>query len=102
GGASGVMAMSRAARAVQAGEAEVVACLAADIAPSGYGIYSNFSSATRDHIYPYGAGGANATFALITANYIAEHGAVPESFGAICVAQRRNGSRHQLSMFRKP
>lgn len=102
GGASGVMAMSRAARAVQAGDAEVVACLAADIAPSGYGIYSNFSSATRDHIYPYGAGGANATFALITANYIAAHGAVPEAFGSICVAQRRNGSRHALTMFRKP
>jgi len=101
GGASGVMAMSRAARAIQAGDAEVVACMAADIAPSGYGIYSNFSSATRDHIYPYGAGGANATFALITANYMAERGASAESFGSICVAQRYNGARHKLSMFRK-
>src|SRR5690606_8254287 len=50
----------------------------------------------------YGAGGANATFALITSNYIAERGAAPESFGSICVAQRQNGMRHKLSMFRKP
>jgi acetyl-CoA acetyltransferase len=102
GGASGVIAMSRAARAIQAGDTEVVACLAADIAPSGYGIYSNFSSATLNHVYPYGAGGANATFALITANYIREHGAPPESFGEICVAQRANGVQHPLSLFHKP
>jgi acetyl-CoA acetyltransferase len=102
GGASGVIAMSRAARAIQAGDTEVVACLAADIAPSGYGIYSNFSGATLNHVYPYGAGGANATFALITANYIRTHNAPPESFGAICVAQRANGMRHPLSLFRAP
>jgi len=102
GGASGVLAMSRAARAIQAGDTEVVACMAADIAPTGYGIYSNFSSATRDHVYPYGAGGANATFALITANYIRTYDAPPEAFGAICVAQRANGIQHALSMFRSP
>lgn len=102
GGASGVLAMSRAARAIQAGDTEIVACLAADIAPSGYGIYSNFSSATLNHVYPYGAGGANATFALITENYIRTNGASPESFGAICVAQRANGLQHPLSLFRTP
>lgn len=102
GGASGVMAMTRAARAVQSGDAEVVACMAADVAPSGYGIYSNFSAFTRDHIYPYGAGGANSVFALITSNYMREHGAVAEDFGRICVAQRANGAAHAQTMFRKP
>jgi acetyl-CoA acetyltransferase len=102
GGAAGVMMMSRAARAVQAGDAEVVACMAADIAPSGYGIYSNFSSFTRDHIYPYGAGGANSVFALITSNYMREYGATAEDFGRICLAQRVNGISHAQSMFKKP
>ncbi|MGZ3410930.1 MAG: thiolase family protein [Xanthobacteraceae bacterium] len=102
GGASGVMAMARAARAVQAGDAEVVACIAADIAPSGYGIYSNFSSFTRDHVYPYGAGGANAVFALITSNYMREFGATAEDFGRICVAQRANGAQHSQTLFKKP
>ena len=102
GGAAGVMAMTRAARAIQAGDASIIACLAADLAPSGYGIYSNFSAFTRDHIYPYGGGGANATFALITANYMAANGAVAEDFGRICVAQRANGAQHALTMFKKP
>lgn len=102
GGAAGVMALARAARAVQAGDAEVVACMAADTAPSGYGIYSNFSSFTRDHIYPYGAGGANSVFALITSNYMREYGARPEDFGRICIAQRANGIAHAQSMFKKP
>ena len=102
GGAAGVMAMTRAARAIQAGDASIVACIAGDIAPSGYGIYSNFSAFTRDHIYPYGAGGANGVFALITSRYMRENGAKAEDFGRICVAQRANGAQHKLSMFRKP
>jgi len=101
GGAAGVMMMSRAARAVQSGDAEIVACMAADTAPSGYGIYANFSSFTRDHIYPYGAGGANSVFALITSNYMRANGATAEDFGQICLAQRANGVAHAQSMFRK-
>ena len=101
GGAAGVMMMTRAARAIQAGDAEIVACMAADIAPSGYGIYSNFSSFTRDSIYPYGGGGANSVFALITSNYMREYGATAEDFGRVCIAQRANGIAHPQSMFHK-
>src|SRR5262245_24713373 len=36
GGACGVLAVRRAARAVQNGDAEIVACIAGDIAQSGY------------------------------------------------------------------
>jgi acetyl-CoA acetyltransferase len=91
GGASGVIALRRAARAVQAGDAEVVACLAADVAPQGDGIGANFSRFSRDHVYPYGAGGANTVFALITAHYMQEFGATREDFGRLCIAQRTNG-----------
>jgi acetyl-CoA acetyltransferase len=101
GGATGVMVMTRAARAIQAGDVDIVACMAADIAPSGYGIYSNFSGFTRDHIYPYGGGGANATFALITSHYMAANGAKAEDFGRVCIAQRANGIQHPQTMFRK-
>ncbi|MDB5998361.1 MAG: acetyl-CoA acetyltransferase [Rhizobacter sp.] len=91
GGASGVVALKRAARAVQAGDADVVACIAADVAPTGDGIGANFSRFARDHVYPYGAGGANSMFALITDRYMRSHGVSREDFGALCVAQRRNG-----------
>ena len=102
GGAVGVMALSRAARAIQAGDADVVACMSADVAPIGFGIGSNFSSFARDHIYPYGAGGMNSVFALITSNYMRENGATVEDFGHLCIAQRANGIAHTQSMFKKP
>jgi len=102
GGASGAIALRRAARAVQAGDAEVVACVAADTAPTGFGIGSMFSRFSRDHVYPYGAGGPNAVFSLITQNYMRKNGATREDFGRICVAQRRNGSRFPLAVLRAP
>jgi len=102
GGATGVMSLARAARAIQAGDADVIACMSADIAPTGFGIGSNFSSFARDHIYPYGAGGMNSVFALITSNYMRENGATAEDFGQVCIAQRANGIAHAQSMFRKP
>jgi acetyl-CoA acetyltransferase len=91
GGASGVIALRRAARAIQAGDAEIVACIAADVAPQGDGIGANFSRFSRDHVYPYGAGGANTVFALITDHYMREFGCTREDFGRLCVAQRANG-----------
>jgi acetyl-CoA acetyltransferase len=102
GGASGVVALRRAARAIQNGDAEVVACLAADVAPTGDGIGANFSRFARDHVYPYGAGGANAVFALITAHYMHRHGVTREDFGRLCIAQRDNGLRFPGALVKTP
>ena len=108
GGASGVMALRRAARAVQAGDASVVACIAADTnqVDSFRLMLGNFSNFARDATYPYGSGGPNAIFAFITANYMRQFGATREDFGRLCVDQRTNalaglpgsGSR----VFKKP
>jgi acetyl-CoA acetyltransferase len=102
GGASGVIALRRAVRAVQCGDAEVVACVAADVAPTGFGIGANFSRFSRDHVYPYGAGGPNAVFAMITQNYMQKFAATREDFGRLCVAQRRNGAEFPLAVMRTP
>ncbi len=90
GGASGVMALRRAARAVQAGDADVVACIAADTnhVDSFRQTLGSFSQFARDASYPYGSGGPNAIFAFITAHYMRTYGATREDFGRICVAQR--------------
>jgi acetyl-CoA acetyltransferase len=93
GGASGVVALRRAARAVQAGDAEVVACIGADVPPRDASFMANFSTFFRSSVDPYGAGGANAVFALITRSYMQRTAATREDFGRICVAQRANGSR---------
>jgi acetyl-CoA acetyltransferase len=95
GGASGVIALRRAARAVQAGDAEVVACIAADTnRPEGFReLAADFSSFSVDASWPYGAGGPNTAFALITANYMRRTGATREDFARLCVAQRANARR---------
>ena len=63
GGASGIVALRRAARAVQAGDAEFVACVAGDTnhVDSFRKTLSTFSRFAQDAVYPYGSGGANAS-----------------------------------------
>jgi acetyl-CoA acetyltransferase len=104
GGASGVVALRRAARAVQAGDADIVACIGADTnhVDSFRLTLANFSQFARDAVYPYGAGGPNASFAFLTAHYMKQHGATREDFGKLCVAQRANALRFDFSLFKKP
>src|SRR5580693_4976999 len=92
GGASGVVALRRAARAVQAGDADIVACVGADTnhVDSFRKTLSTFSRFAQDAVYPYGSGGPNASFALITKNYMNRFGATREDFGKLCIAQRDN------------
>ena len=104
GGASGVMALRRAARAVQAGDADVVACIAADTnhVDSFRLMLGGFSDFSRDATYPYGSGGPNALFAFITAAYMARSGATRADFGRVCVDQRANALAAGSRVFSKP
>ena len=104
GGASGVVALRRAARAVQAGDAEIVACIAGDT--NHVDLFrqnlANFSRFARDAVYPFGAGGPNASFALLTSYYMRQYGIERADFGKLCVAQRDNAQRFPYALFRKP
>ncbi len=104
GGASGVIALRRAARAVQCGDANVVACVAGDTnhVDSFRLNLANFSRFARDAVYPLGSGGPNANFALLTSHYMQATGATPEDFGKLCVAQRNNALRFPSALFKKP
>jgi acetyl-CoA acetyltransferase len=77
---------------VQAGDADMVACVGADTnhVDSFRKTLSTFSRFAQDAVYPYASGGPNASFALITRNYMNRFGARREDFGKICVAQRDN------------
>ena len=104
GGASGVMALRRAARAVQVGDADIVACVGADTNHvdsfrQTLGAFSNFA---RDATYPYGAGGPNSIFAFITANYMRSFAATRADFGRIAVSQRDNALKNPNALFKKP
>jgi len=100
GGASGIAAMQRGARAIQAGDANVIACIGADTSIKGgfVKLISNFSRSTVDASYPYGAGGPNMPFSLITQRYMDTYGATREDFGQIAVSQRYNAQHYSQAL----
>lgn len=104
GGASGVVALRRAARAVQCGDADIVACVAGDTnhIDSFRRMLSSFSRFASDASYPYGFGGPNANFALLTDRYMQIYGATREDFGRVCVAQRHNALLSEGAIMKKP
>lgn len=100
GGASGIAALQRGARAIQAGDAEVIACIGADTSIKGgfVELISKFSRFTMDASYPYGAAGPNLPFSLITRRYMDQYGATREDFGRIAVAQRYNANHYEAAL----
>ena len=104
GGASGIMAMQRAARAIQAGDASIVACIGADTNRKGgfKDTIANFSTPSKYAVYPYGAAGPNGIFSLITQNYMNTYGVEREDFGRIGVAQRYNAGAYPQALLKEP
>ena len=104
GGACGIMAARRAARAVHCGDAEIVACLAGDTAneDSFRALMTGFSVPSRDAVWPYAAGGPNMSFALLTDAYMRANGATREDFGHLAVSQRANAAHNEAALLRKP
>lgn len=104
GGASGIVALRRAARAVQAGDADIVACVAGDTnhVDSFRRTLEGFSRFSQDAVYPYGAGGANASFAMIASHYMKRFGVKREDLGRIAVSQRANALRNPNALMKSP
>ena len=104
GGACGVVALRRAARAVQSGDANIVACIAGDTNhPDSFRLnLATFSQFAKDAVYPYGSGGANASFAFLTEYYMRTYGATREDFGKLCVAQRVNALKFPFALMKRP
>lgn len=104
GGAAAIVALRRAVRAVESGDASVVACVAADTnhVDTFRSTLGSFSQFARDAVYPYGSGGPNASFAFLTAYYMRTFGARREDFGKLCIAQRQNALRNPHALFKKP
>jgi len=104
GGATGVITVRRAARAVQAGDARVVACLAGDTnhVDSFRAMLTTFSRFSQDAAYPYGSGGPNGSFSLMTSHYMHRYGVRREDFGKLCVAQRDNALRYPQALMQTP
>lgn len=104
GGASGIAAILAAARAVEAGDAEVVVCAAADALTTGalLEMVSQFNTDTRDWLAPIGFAGPNGIFALLQARHMHEYGTTRTQLGRVSVVQREHGSLNPAAMFREP
>ena len=104
GGASGAVALRRAARAVQSGDAEIVACIGADTnhVDTFRQTIATFSQFANDAVYPYGSGGPNSSFAFLTDHYMRTFGARREDFGKLCIDQRRNALAVPHAMMKRP
>ncbi len=104
GGVVGVVSLRRAARAVQSGDAEIVACVAGDtnMIDSFRQMNAAFSLFARDAVYPYGAGGPNLSFGLLANHYMREYGVTAEHCGKLAVAQRANALSFPHALFKKP
>lgn len=104
GGASGVLALKRAARAVQAGDAAIVACIGADTMAERSqfrDLIKNYTTITRDYTYDYGAAGPSSLFAMKTRYYMERYGATREDFGRICIAQREAAGSNPYALLRE-
>ena len=104
GGASGIIGILHGARAIQAGDADIVACLAADVfdVASHMDLMDRFNGSVRDYLGPYGFGGPNGIFALHTRLYMEQFGARREDFGKLVIAQRANALLNPNALFKTP
>lgn len=104
GGSCGVVALRRAARAIETGEARIIACIAGDGHQRGAfrKLISNFTWNFQDAVHPYGAAGPNAIFAMITRAYMEAYGVTRADFGRLVVQQRRHGRENPLALLREP
>ena len=104
GGASGVIGMAHAARAIRDGTVEAVVCMAADSfdVAAHNATLDHFNGSVQEFMSPQGFGGANGMFALHTRLYMERNGATREDFGRFCIALRQNGLLNPNSLFKQP
>jgi len=104
GGASGIIGMAHAARAIRDGACDVVVCASADAfdVASHNQTLDHFNASVRDYMSPTGFGGANGMFALHTRLYMDQYGATREDFGRFCISLRENALVNPNALFKKP
>src|SRR6185437_13431971 len=104
GGAGPVASVLNAKRAIDAGQANVVLCVAGDnYDVSGhYRLMDNFNRALKNYATPHGFGGANGLFAMIQRKHAASYGTAPEQLGRIAVGQRASAMLNDNALLRAP
>lgn len=98
GGASGAGMMWRATAAIAAGMCETVLCVLANTRETEPSRSPN-RNPIREFDVPFGASGANATYAMIKQRHMAEFSSSDADFAMIAAAARDNAQRNPDAIF---
>jgi acetyl-CoA acetyltransferase len=98
GGASGAGMVWRAVAAIEAGMCDTVLCVLANTREAEPPRSPN-RNPIREFDVPFGASGANATYAMIKQRHMAEFGSRDEDFALIAAAARDNAQRNPDAIF---
>lgn len=104
GGAGPVAAVLNAMRAIEAGQATTVLCLAGDNydVAGHYKLMDKFNVALRNYGTPNGFGGANGLFGIIQRKHMELYGTSRAQLGKISVGQRRSAQHNPNALLRGP
>lgn len=98
GGASGPGMIWRAAAAIEMGMCETVLCVLGNhrnpVPPR-----SPNRNPAREFDTPFGASGANTSYALLMQAHMAQHGCRPEDYAAIAAGARANAQLNPMAIF---
>jgi acetyl-CoA acetyltransferase len=98
GGASSIGMVWRAAAAIEAGMCEAVLCVLANTREEVPARSPN-RNPIREFDVPFGASGANISYALLMQAHMAEHKSQPEDFAAIAAWARANAQLNPDAIF---
>jgi acetyl-CoA acetyltransferase len=104
GGASAINLLQHAIRAIQHGDANVIALVSGDrFEPADFRqLIEHYNLTTRTWLRPLENGGPNSLFAMLTQRHAKRHGLTRRDYGALCVAQRAWAALNPNAVYRTP
>lgn len=102
GGAGPVASVINAIRAIDAGHARTVLCIAGDNydVAGHYRLMDNFNRALKNYATPHGFGGANGLFGIVQRKHMETYGTKREQLGRIAVGQRASAMLNDNALLR--
>ena len=104
GGAGPVASVLNAVRAIEAGQAHTVLCVAGDNydVAGHFRLMDNFNRALKNYGTPHGFGGANGLFGIIQRKHMQTYGTRTDQLGRIAVGQRASACLNDNALLRAP
>ncbi|UOQ48915.1 thiolase family protein [Gracilibacillus caseinilyticus] len=99
GGATGAGMIWRAAAAIEAGMCETVVCVLANKNERDSAPRSPNRNPIREFDVPFGASGANTSYALLKRQHMEEYGSQQEDFARIAYWSRKNALKNPKAIF---